>query len=1378
MTLGEIPVDQLTHLNIAFGYIDKEFRITNMDGIAADLYKNVGNLKAKNPDLKIIIALGGWTFSDPGPWQDVFPSLASTSSNRATFIKNLLGFLDEYGYDGVDFDWEYPGAKDRGGSGQDGANFVSIVKELQAAIKASGHDYIVTYTAPTSYWYLRHFDPKAMEPYVDWINLMSYDLHGTWDSDNPIGSQVLAHSNLTEIDLALDLFWRVGVDPKNIVLGLGFYGRSFKLDSPSCWKPGCRFEGPGDKGPCTDTAGILSYREIQNIISKTGATSYHDRTAAVRYLVYGDNNWISYDDPETFQAKIDYANKMGLSGLMVWAIDQDDSTLSALTAVTGGTPRRHSSGGDFDLVDLKRLFPKEDIPSDTSDPQYGLITFGAGSESGEVDPANSGFGFLLAVGESHGLTQLKARDGRPDPFVFLDCPDNVLDQPSNQTQKARVVCTSQDVDGCFRVRERGVEGTLVEMPDDCAPNSFARAIALELAEDQTMPDHLVKRHTPTSPIYEFSFDFNKHERRADAKVAIRMDMTNVKGYWDGLVDSPGVQRRDLERRYFSFLNLDWKRTFEKGDKFKYGSGENSLKIQKDLSTPVFWQAADNCPIGDKDYGEGIAGFIKGKVDADMYYAATVIATSARDSSNVDVKEANGFIKVTGETDLTFGIGGMGRLDINMAKKGNPAKSEIDYEALKGHTISAGSFWGYMSLTPFINRQTVLFASYMDEGPSSGPNHAATLDGRLTTRVKTDLGDFPATFPHILFPDEMDSIRKHHKDTEIEVFDDDVLYGDGGRNGSTIQIGHHLAFGLDLHFGILPLVQGQDPTKMSKSTSLLVTSQTYASWEIPPAKDDQVCPHASVKNILRQEADGKEFLGWEGVDGMAILFDDNPTPNHEQCYSTKSKRATVEFPSPRDQSAAIPSSKLNKRGQPNNPKDNFGSMRLRPNDALRYGADLFVEERFDQRLGEINCDNGRCNSCLDVEETRNCCGCVCMQCKWGARADMPPCSKCTSEDDRDEEDWPGPNAILKRDQMEGDALPEKKVGGESVDHLNDLHARAGVVKNAWKDVYVCGKLYEAPNKRGSPQYKFPQFPKDVMKVWDGVDGGIYDSISRYWGNSSADCVDWSIGAKRTRDQTHVGNGVFLPSAYQTEHVYEGQNLGQFFTEWLTHGQIQRQSPSPGTTTGKVDCDWVEDWIMNVDSVDFPWTNPSNPGEAYPLFGTLYTELGNNHHKDRLAILQERLNRKKENIFDLANSYSPGVYTGLSTDEQWMTVKEIGLTFSYMNDDTIWGMWCDTFKGVYDRLDRFDKWYTVVKGPDDPDVTLAEEWAKYNRIVLDSAVRIYRAGWDWTYEKRRTNSVAFLLTPEEGKWRLIRTLNSKTNAFHLKKLCTNLPPTTIV
>lgn len=159
-----------------------------------------------------------------------------------------------------DFDWEYPGADDRGGSSADGENYTTLIRELRAAIDASGHDYLITFTAPSSYWYLRHFDLKNMEAYVDWINVMSYDLHGVWDRDNPIGSQVLAHTNLTEIDLALDLFWRMDIDPSKVVLGLGFYGRSFELTTTSCWKPGCTFEGPGAGGKCTGTPGILSYR--------------------------------------------------------------------------------------------------------------------------------------------------------------------------------------------------------------------------------------------------------------------------------------------------------------------------------------------------------------------------------------------------------------------------------------------------------------------------------------------------------------------------------------------------------------------------------------------------------------------------------------------------------------------------------------------------------------------------------------------------------------------------------------------------------------------------------------------------------------------------------------------------------------------------------------------------------------------------------------------------------------------------------------------------------------------------------------------------------------------------------------------------------------
>ncbi|KAM6505416.1 hypothetical protein FSOLCH5_014634 [Fusarium solani] len=100
---------------------------------------------------------------------------------------------------------------------------------------------LFTFNASSLYWYLRHFDSKGIETHVDWINLVSYDLHNGWDSDKPNGNQVLSHTNLSEIDHALDL--RVGVEPFTTLLSLGFYGRSFELESSSRWKPGCGFKG-------------------------------------------------------------------------------------------------------------------------------------------------------------------------------------------------------------------------------------------------------------------------------------------------------------------------------------------------------------------------------------------------------------------------------------------------------------------------------------------------------------------------------------------------------------------------------------------------------------------------------------------------------------------------------------------------------------------------------------------------------------------------------------------------------------------------------------------------------------------------------------------------------------------------------------------------------------------------------------------------------------------------------------------------------------------------------------------------------------------------------------------------------------------------------
>ncbi len=259
--------------------------------------------------------------------------MVSTKEKRARFIENLMFFMTRTGFDGVDLDWEYPGAPDRGGQKDDGENFTKLLQEMRVAFDKMGTRKVISFTAPTSYWYLRHFDIKASVETADFVNIMAYDLHGVWDGNNPIGKQLLAHTNLTEISLALDLFWRNEVDPGKVNMGLGFYGRSFQLSDPGCSTPGCMFKAGASKGPCTDNSGTLSYREIMDIIDEYSLTPYYDEVNAVKYITWGGDQWVSYDDIDTFQQKIDFANSLGLGGVLIWALDLDTPDLDALQAV-------------------------------------------------------------------------------------------------------------------------------------------------------------------------------------------------------------------------------------------------------------------------------------------------------------------------------------------------------------------------------------------------------------------------------------------------------------------------------------------------------------------------------------------------------------------------------------------------------------------------------------------------------------------------------------------------------------------------------------------------------------------------------------------------------------------------------------------------------------------------------------------------------------------------------------------------------------------------------------------------------------------------------------------------------------------------------------
>ena len=79
-------------------------------------------------------------------------------------------------------DREYPVAPERSGNPQDYANYVSFLRNLRQALGSNGHKYGLTITIPSSYWYMQNFDIVAIEKNIDWFNVMTYDLHGTWDS--------------------------------------------------------------------------------------------------------------------------------------------------------------------------------------------------------------------------------------------------------------------------------------------------------------------------------------------------------------------------------------------------------------------------------------------------------------------------------------------------------------------------------------------------------------------------------------------------------------------------------------------------------------------------------------------------------------------------------------------------------------------------------------------------------------------------------------------------------------------------------------------------------------------------------------------------------------------------------------------------------------------------------------------------------------------------------------------------------------------------------------------------------------------------------------------------------------------------------------------
>ncbi|KAF2641819.1 glycoside hydrolase, partial [Massarina eburnea CBS 473.64] len=317
---AQLDTTGLTHLTLAFASIDPgTFKIQQQN--TADDVVYYPFLEYKKKGIQTWLGVGGWEFSDEGVTRTTWSDMSASQENRKAFISSTIEFLDKYGFQGLDVDWEWPAAANRGGRPQDTKNQVSLLKELREAF---GTKYGLSCVLPQDAGFLAGIDVAGLAPYVDWFNVLTYDLHGIWDGKIPeLGSKMRPHTDVKEIDEKLNGLWASGVDSHKFTLGLAFYGRGYMAADPNCLHTNCIFSGPSLMGNCSKQGGMLSNCEIKRLIAEKKLTPEVIPDGVNAMQVAWDNQWISYDSSETLAKKKELANNRCMGGTSIWAIDYD-----------------------------------------------------------------------------------------------------------------------------------------------------------------------------------------------------------------------------------------------------------------------------------------------------------------------------------------------------------------------------------------------------------------------------------------------------------------------------------------------------------------------------------------------------------------------------------------------------------------------------------------------------------------------------------------------------------------------------------------------------------------------------------------------------------------------------------------------------------------------------------------------------------------------------------------------------------------------------------------------------------------------------------------------------------------------------------------------
>jgi chitinase len=350
----DIPADKINFINYAFANINSNLGTIVLGDPYADIdqfypgdcwdagclrgnFNQLLKLKEIHPHINTLISIGGWT------WSTYFSDIALTEESREIFAQSCIDFILEYGFDGIDLDWEYPvsgGLEGNHHNENDKINLTALIirirEMLEELTSQTGNQYYLTIAGSANPVMMENLELEILKDYLDWINIMSYDFHGPWSGEGDPVTNFNSPLYNTTNNPALELYnenFNLSASVQNYIdkgfpreqlhAGLAFYGRAFGGVNGTDNGLYANYTGPSNDGSWED--GVFDYYDLfDNYIEINGYNKYWHDEAKVPWL-YNPNTqiMISYDDEESIEFKAEYILQQNLGGAMFWEFSGD-----------------------------------------------------------------------------------------------------------------------------------------------------------------------------------------------------------------------------------------------------------------------------------------------------------------------------------------------------------------------------------------------------------------------------------------------------------------------------------------------------------------------------------------------------------------------------------------------------------------------------------------------------------------------------------------------------------------------------------------------------------------------------------------------------------------------------------------------------------------------------------------------------------------------------------------------------------------------------------------------------------------------------------------------------------------------------------------------